>query len=68
MLKGFGFVIVAGGPDAFLPARALKLTGHSSVPDGARVKVRISQGQEGPQVSEVVEVDTTTAQVTFRAE
>ena len=66
--KGFGFVIVAGGPDAFLPARALELAGHSSVPDGARVKVRISQGQKGPQVSEVVEVDTTTAQVTFRAE
>jgi CspA family cold shock protein len=66
--KGFGFVIVAGGPDAFLPARALELAGHSSVPDGARMKVRISQGQKGPQVSEVVEVDTTAAQVTLRAE
>ena len=66
--KGFGFVIVAGGPDAFLPARALEMAGHSSVPDGARVKVRISQGQKGPQVAEVVEVDTSTAQVTSRAE
>jgi cold shock protein len=64
--KGFGFVIVTGGPDAFLSARALELAGHSSVPDGARVKVRISQGQKGPQVSEVLEVDTTTAQVTER--
>ena len=31
--KGFGFVVVAGGPDAFLPARALEMAGHSSVPD-----------------------------------
>jgi CspA family cold shock protein len=43
--KGFGFVIVAGGADAFLPARALEMAGHSTVPDGARLKVRISQGR-----------------------
>jgi CspA family cold shock protein len=66
--KGFGFVMVAGGPDAFLPARALEAAGHSSVPEGARVKVRISQGQKGPQVAEVIEVDTSSAQVTSRVE
>ena len=65
--KGFGFVLVAGEPDAFLPARALEAAGHSSVPDGTRIKVRISQGQKGPQVAEVLEVDTSTAQVTSRA-
>jgi CspA family cold shock protein len=59
---------VAGGPDAFLPARALEAAGHSSLPDGARVKVRISQGQKGPQVAEVVEVDASTAQLPSRAE
>ena len=32
------------------------MAGHSSVRDGARVKVRISQGQKGPQVAEVIEV------------
>jgi cold shock protein len=62
--KGFGFVIVAGGSDAFLPSRALEAAGHSSVPEGARLKVRISQGPKGPQVAEVLEVDTSTAQVT----
>ena len=56
--KGFGFVTVAGGADAFLPARALEMTGHSTVPDGARLKVRIGQGPKGPQVAEVLEVDT----------
>ena len=65
--KGFGFVTVAGGSDAFLPARALEVTGHSSVPDGARLKVRISQGPKGPQVAEVLEVDTSTAQVMSKA-
>ena len=61
--KGYGFVTVVGGSDAFLPARALEAAGHSSVPDGARLKVRIGQGPKGPQVAEVIEVDTSTAQV-----
>ena len=65
--KGFGFVIVAGGADAFLPARALEMAGHSAVPDGARLKVRISQGPKGPQVAEVLEVDTSTAQMMSKA-
>ena len=53
--------------DAFLPSRALEAAGHTSVPDGARLKVRISQGPKGPQVAEVLEVDTSTAQVMSRA-
>jgi CspA family cold shock protein len=65
--KGFGFVTVAGGADAFLPARALEMTGRSTVPDGARLKVRIGQGPKGPQVAEVLEVDTSTAQVMSKA-
>ena len=66
--KGFGFVTVTGGADAFLPARALEVAGYSSVPDGARVKVRISQGVKGPQVAEVIEVDTSTAPMASRTE
>jgi CspA family cold shock protein len=62
--KGFGFVVVAGGPEAFLHIRQLRAAGHSSVPEGARVKVLIGQGQKGPEVTEVIEVDTSTAQVT----
>jgi CspA family cold shock protein len=55
--KGFGFVSVVGGSDAFMHIRQLEAAGHSSVPEGARVKVRIGQGQKGPQVAEVLEVD-----------
>jgi CspA family cold shock protein len=61
--KGFGFV-AAGGSDAFMHIRQLEAAGHSSVPEGARVKVRLGQGQKGPEVTEVIEVDTSTAQMT----
>jgi CspA family cold shock protein len=62
--KGFGFVAVVGGSDVFMHIRQLEVAGHSSVPEGARIKVRIGQGQKGPEVTEVIEVDTSTAQVT----
>jgi CspA family cold shock protein len=60
--KGFGFVAVVGDSEAFLHIRQLEAAGHSSVPEGARVKVRIGQGQKGPEVTEVTEVDLSTAQ------
>jgi CspA family cold shock protein len=62
--KGFGFVAIVGGAEAFMHIRQLEAAGHSSVPEGARVKVRIGQGQKGPEVTEVIEVDQSTAQVT----
>ena len=63
-VKGFGFVAVVGGSEAFMHIRQLEAAGHSSVPEGARLKVRIGQGQKGPEVTEVIEVDPSTAQVT----
>jgi len=47
--KGFGFVTVAGGPDAFLHIRLLAAAGHSSLPEGARVKVQIGKGRRAPR-------------------
>ena len=41
--------------------RQLEAAGHSSVAEGARVKVRIGQGQKGPEVTEVIEVDASAA-------
>ncbi len=61
--KGFGFVAVEGGSDAFMHVRQLERAGHSSVPEGARVKVLIGQGQKGPEITEVIQVDTSTASV-----
>jgi CspA family cold shock protein len=62
--KGFGFVAVVGGPEAFIHISQLQAGGHSSLPEGTRVRVRIGQGQKGPQVTELIEVDTTTTQAT----
>jgi len=61
--KGFGFVAVVGGSEAFMHIRQLEVAGHSSVPEGASLKVRIGQGQKGPEVTEVIEVDTSTRAV-----
>ena len=55
--KGFGFVAVVGGSDAFLHIRQLEAAGHSSVPEGAHIKVRIGQGHKGLEVTEVIEVN-----------
>jgi len=61
--KGFGFVEMADGSgDAFLHIAVLEATGRKSVLAGSKVKARIGQGQKGPQVTEVVEVDESTAQ------
>jgi cold shock protein len=59
--KGFGFVQCTSGTEAFLHIRQLEAAGHSSVPEGARLRVTIGQGQKGPQVSEVLQVIVSTA-------
>ena len=60
--KGFGFVQLADGSgDAFLHASVLERSGTSTVLPGSTVEVRASPGQKGPQVTEVISVDTSTA-------
>jgi cold shock protein len=60
--KGFGFVELADGSgDAFLHVRVVERGGHLSVPPGATLEVRAGQGQKGPQVTEILSVDLSTA-------
>ena len=60
--KGFGFVeMTDGGGDVFLHASVLTRMGVTAVNPGATLKVRTGQGQKGPQVIEVTEVDESTA-------
>ena len=66
--KGFGFVALAGGSEAFIHIRQLETAGHSSVSEGAHIKVRIGQGQKGSEVTEVVEVHLSPAQLGSSAE
>lgn len=60
--KGFGFVQLADGSgDAFLHVSVVERSGHGSVPPGATLEVRTSPGPKGPQVTEIISVDATTA-------
>jgi CspA family cold shock protein len=59
--KGFGFVGLASGGDAFLHVSVVERSGNSSVPPGATLEVRIGAGQKGQQVTEIVSVDASTA-------
>ena len=61
--KGFGFVKLADGSDAFLHVRALESAGHRSVSAGARLSVRLGEGLKGPQVADVLEVGPPTSVV-----
>ena len=59
--KGFGFVELSDGSgDAFLHATVLGRSGVSAVQPGDTLEVRVAQGQRGPQVTEVLNVDTST--------
>ena len=59
--KGFGFVGLASGGDAFLHVSVVERSGNSTVPPGATLEVRIGSGQKGMQVTEILSVDTSTA-------
>jgi CspA family cold shock protein len=61
--KGFGFVeMTDGSGEAFLHIRPVEAAGYSALEPGTTLVVRTGQGQKGPQVTEVVSVDTSTAQ------
>jgi len=59
--KGFGFVSLANGGDAFLHISVLQAGGFDAVQPGTKLKVNVGQGQKGPQVAAVLEVDASTA-------
>jgi cold shock protein len=61
--KGFGFVELADGSgDAFLHVSVVGRSGHDTVPPGATIEVRTGPGPKGPQVTEILRVDSSTAQ------
>ncbi len=61
--KGFGFVQPAdGSSDAFLHVSVVERSGHGTVPPGATLEVRAGPGPKGPQVTEILSVDSSTAQ------
>jgi len=61
--KGFGFVeLTDGSGEAFLHIRPVEAAGYSALDPGTTLVVRTGQGQKGPQVTEVISVDASTAQ------
>ena len=62
--KGFGFVTLAdGSQDAFLPMAVLRRAGYEDVREGASITCEISAGAKGPLVTNVLNVDNSTAVV-----
>jgi cold shock protein len=60
--RGFGFVELSDGSgDAFLHATVLERNGIAAVQAGETLEVRVAPGQKGPQVTEVLSVDSSTA-------
>lgn len=61
--KGFGFVETSDGSgDAFLHIRVVENAGHTEMQPGTKLTIRTAQGQKGPQVTEIIDVDTSTAE------
>src|SRR2546430_8906132 len=60
--KGFGFVTMAdGSQDAFLPMAILRRAGFDDVREGASIACEVSEGAKGPLVTNVLNIDSSTA-------
>jgi CspA family cold shock protein len=64
--KGYGFITLDNGGDAFCHASALQALGHSDVQPGTTVVCDLSDSQRGMQVVTVHSVDTSTAEAPTR--
>ena len=52
--KGYGFIERDSGEDVFVHYSAILSDGDRSLDEGQRVEFVVSQGEKGPQASEVI--------------
>jgi len=64
--KGYGFITLDNGGDAFCHASALQASGHSDVPPGTTIVCDLADSARGLQVVSVHSVDTSTAEAPSR--
>lgn len=64
--KGYGFITLDNGGDAFCHASALQAAGHSDVQPGTTVVCDLADSPRGMQVVAVHSVDTSTAEAPSR--
>ncbi|MBQ61426.1 MAG: cold-shock protein [Gammaproteobacteria bacterium] len=54
--KGFGFIAQDSGPDVFAHFSAIESSGFKTLTEGQKVEFTVTQGQKGPQASNIVAV------------
>jgi CspA family cold shock protein len=54
--KGFGFIEQDNGPDVFAHFSAIVGEGFKSLNEGERVRFDVSEGQKGPQASNITKI------------
>ncbi|NLF75042.1 MAG: cold shock domain-containing protein [Chloroflexi bacterium] len=52
--KGYGFIQPENGPDVFVHHSEIQSDGYRELVENERVEFTITQGQKGPQASNVV--------------
>ena len=52
--KGFGFIAVEGGKDVFAHFSQIQKEGFKELFEGQEVEFEITEGQKGPQASNIV--------------
>lgn len=51
--KGYGFIAREGAPDVFVHHSEIQSEGYRQLSEGERVTFVVTQGQKGPQASQV---------------